>query len=129
MVSGVSNDSVLPDPPKATLHELVEVGPDLTFGTAASFRGRISDLIILHEVRVIVDLRWTELVDAVGLGALVAARRRLNASGGCLHLVPGPAVQERLASGGLLRFFDLASDPEAATEHRSDRIPGPRWHE
>jgi anti-anti-sigma factor len=97
---------------------LVDAGPALTSGAAAEFRERITDLIVLDEVHVIVDLRGTEQVDAVGLGALVAARRRLRASQGCLHLVSSSVVRERLANSGLQRFFDLAPEPEAAATHR-----------
>lgn len=125
MASNVEADpSVFPGHGDAELHELVAVGTDLTFGTAEHFRRRITDLLTLHEVRVILDLRGLERMDAVGLGALVAARRRLHASHGCLHLVVGPVALQRLSSSGLIRFFDIAPDPEAATEHSA--LPTPR---
>src|SRR3954468_11341943 len=81
-LSIASHPSVFPQVGEAALHDVIDVGPDLTFATVADFRRRIIDLVALHEVRVIVDLRATERLDAMGLGALVAARRRLRASGG-----------------------------------------------
>jgi anti-anti-sigma regulatory factor len=122
----VSQQTDFPGFRDTSLHDVVEVGPDLTFGTVADFRRKIIDLVALHEVRLIVDLRATERLDAMGLGALVAARRRLLASGGCLHLIAGPQAEQRLSSSGLLGLFDLAPDPESAATHGAAELPGPR---
>ncbi len=127
----LATEILAPDPPALPIprddnsHELVSVGPDLTFGTVGMFRQEITDLIARGSVRLVVDLRASEQIDAVGLGALVAARRRLHASHGCLHLVAGAHVLQRLGSSGLQRFFDLAPDPATAGAHGGPGLPEP----
>jgi anti-sigma B factor antagonist len=59
-------------------------------------------------VHVLVDLTRTDFVDSAGLGALVAAARRLRDRGGSLLLsVDDRNIVRTLQVSGLDRFFDI----------------------
>jgi anti-sigma B factor antagonist len=69
-------------------------------------------------VHVLVDMSRTDFVDSAGLGALVAASRRLRERGGGLLLsVDDRHILRTLQVTGLDRFFDIRRPETNPTRH------------
>ena len=54
------------------------LGGELEFGTAASLRSALSDLVQQDCDRVVVDLAGVEFIDSTGLSLLVQAKQRVS---------------------------------------------------
>ena len=109
-------------------YTLVTVAGELDLYTAPSLGEAISGLIREGTHHLVIDLTRVEFLDSTGLGVLVGARKKINASSGSLQLV---CDQDRLLK--LFRLTDLinvfvihdtveaaSAGPEARTATQSD---------
>lgn len=76
------------------------------------------------------DLSDAELIDATGLGVLLAAHRRARRGGSQLRLIRlNPDLQRVLLVSRLYRVLDVETDenpPPAGRSVPADAVPGPR---
>ncbi|MFI6686351.1 STAS domain-containing protein [Streptomyces sp. NPDC050485] len=81
-------------------------------------------------IRLLLDLSGVTSCDTLGLGLLIAAARRARSLGSGLRLVaPSPAVVDALGTSGLIRFFRILPDIEAATRTPAAGTPEPHFPE
>jgi anti-sigma B factor antagonist len=66
---------------------VLHVDGEVDLSTAPRLREQLLTLVLDGTVRVVVDLTGTEVLDSTGLGALMAAYKRLRARGGEMRLV------------------------------------------
>lgn len=86
----------------------------LDLSTVEQFRTALRD-VEATATRVVLDAHALEFIDSVGLGALVALKRRLNAAGGDLKLAQCSSdVRAILEVTKLDKHFDVAPDIEHA---------------
>jgi anti-anti-sigma factor len=87
---------------------LVTVGGELEFGTAASLRTTLSDLVQDEADPVVVDLTALQFIDSSGLSLLVQAKQRFAAQGRRFELRgPTPRVSRVIEISGLSELFEL----------------------
>jgi len=86
----------------------VTVGGELEFGTAASLRTTLSDLVQDESDPVVVDLTALQFIDSTGLSLLVQAKQRFSAQGRRFELRgPTPRVSRVIEISGLAELFEL----------------------
>ena len=74
---------------------VLELNGDLDVSSAPALQAALQELIDQGGQHVIVDLSGVPFMDSSGLGVLVAAHRRISATGGQLALVnPAPTLQK-----------------------------------
>jgi anti-sigma B factor antagonist len=66
---------------------ILHVDGEIDLSTAPRLREQLLTLVVDGSTRVVVDLTGTEVLDSTGLGALMAAYKRLRARGGEMRLV------------------------------------------
>lgn len=94
---------------------VVHLAGELDLYTAAGLRARLAELIDTGHHLLVVDLDHLDFIDAIGVSALIATCRGLQAKGGCLHLVcEEPSILNLLRVGGLSGDVDLHSNLDAA---------------
>jgi anti-sigma B factor antagonist len=90
---------------------VVKVGGEIDMASAPELRECLHQMIDAGSRRLVVDLLQVGLIDSVGLGVLVGARRRLREQGdddGWIRLVgAGGLVLRALRLSGLDRLFPL----------------------
>jgi anti-sigma B factor antagonist len=90
---------------------IVKVAGEIDMASAPELRECLHQMIDAGSRRLVVDLRQVGLIDSVGLGVLVGARRRLQEHGdedGWIRLVgAGGLVMRALRLSGLDRVFPL----------------------
>lgn len=86
----------------------VQVGGEIDLATCPQLRAALIELADRGCQQVIVDLERVSFLDCAGIGALVAARRRIQAHGGSLRLVrPRPLVLRVLALTNMTTVFPI----------------------
>lgn len=98
---------------------MVTVSGQVDVHTAPRLGRQLDELIAGGATRIVVDLARVDFMDSSGLGVLLAARRRLEPSGGALSLtgVP-PRIVKILEVTGLTGAFAIHPAPGEA-------MPGP----
>jgi anti-sigma B factor antagonist len=87
---------------------VVSVAGELDLVSAPRLRSAIASLQHESLDEVVVDLEGLEYIDSVGIGLLVASRRRLDAEGRRFSLRnPSPAVMRLLEITGLVEYLGL----------------------
>ena len=74
---------------------------EIDLSTVDLFREELNELIIQGRVHVLVDLDDTSFLDSLGVGALIAARRKAQAFNGSLGIV--------CSSQRILKLFSVTS--------------------
>jgi anti-sigma B factor antagonist len=100
-------------------HAVVVVRGEIDAHTAPAMRDRMLDLVSQGVDRLVVDLREVGFIESVGLGTLVAVRKRLRPSDKCLCLVldPQQAVLRRTFEiTGLDKIFPIHPSLDDAVE-------------
>ena len=96
-------------------HTVLEIGGEIDVYTAPSVRERLTELFNVGARRVVVDLHRVEFLDSTGIGVLVGAQRRLQASDGSLALVcPHERLLKIFRITGLDSVFDIHDSIESA---------------
>ena len=101
--------------PETRGHVLLVLAGGLTSATCAALRDQLSGLLAAGRCHLVIDLHQLDRVDSAGLGVLVAAARRAQHSGGCLHAATdaSPALRA-LRRTGVHRLLQPAATVEAA---------------
>lgn len=100
-------------------HGVVIVRGEIDAHTAPQLKERLLALVAEGVDRVVVDLREVTFIESVGLGTLVAVRKRLRPSDKslCLVLTPEQTVIRRTFEiTGLHKVFPIHPDVETAVE-------------
>lgn len=100
-------------------HAVVVVRGEIDAHTAPALRERLLALVTDGIDRLVVDLRNVEFIESVGLGTLVAARKRLRPYDKSLCLVLGPeqsVLRRTFEITGLDKVFPIHPTVEAAVE-------------
>jgi anti-sigma B factor antagonist len=100
-------------------HAVVVVHGEIDANTAPRLRDRLLELVGEGTDRMVVDLRGVTFIESVGLGTLVAARKRLRQSDKSLCLVLDPdqkVLRRTFEITGLDRVFPIHPTVEAAVE-------------
>jgi anti-sigma B factor antagonist len=75
---------------------VVSVRGEVDLATAPTLKNRLLDLVTSGVTEIVVDLSATEFLDSTGLGAVVAAYKRVRAHDGHLKLVATSARVRRV---------------------------------
>ena len=87
---------------------VLELNGDLDVSSAPLLQAALQELIDRGGQHVIVDLSQVPFMDSSGLGVLVAAHRRIRATGGQFALAnPAPALQKVFELTRTNRLFDV----------------------
>ena len=100
-------------------HAVVAVRGEIDAHTAPALKERLLDLVAGGIDRLVVDLREVTFIESVGLGTLVAARKRLRPfdKSLCLVLDPSQKVLRRTFEiTALDKVFPIHPSVEAAVE-------------
>ncbi|WP_248964072.1 STAS domain-containing protein [Sphaerisporangium perillae] len=93
---------------------LCRVSGDIDISCSPQLRERLIALLQLPQARLLLDLSGVTFMDASGLGALMAARRRSVLLGGDLRIVAASSSVHRvLEASGLRRLFPVVPDTTA----------------
>ena len=92
---------------------------DLDAGTCAEFREAAARMC--GQARVVFDLSNLSFLDSCGLGALIAAVRRIREHGEVVLLVPPSSIRRLLLAAGLDRIVAIEDRLESALAHFTDR--------
>jgi anti-sigma B factor antagonist len=96
-------------------HTVLEIRGEIDVYTAPRLREHLLELAGSGVSRLIVDLSRVEFLDSTGLGVLVGANRRLQASGGMLTLVcPHEKLLKIFRITGLDSVFRIHQTVESA---------------
>jgi anti-sigma B factor antagonist len=91
----------------------VTLGGELEFGTAASLRTTLSDLVQQGGGPVVVDLAQLRFIDSSGLSLLVQAKQRFAAQGRTFELrAPNERVSRVIETSGLGELFEIDAPPD-----------------
>jgi anti-sigma B factor antagonist len=69
---------------KKTKRQVIKPGKDIVASMADAFKKKLLKVLDKGQTELIIDLAGVEMVDAVGLGVMVAAHNSLNKTGGKL---------------------------------------------
>ena len=100
-------------------HAVVAVRGEIDAHTAPTLKDRLLALVTDGVDRVVVDLREVGFIESVGLGALVAVRKRLRPSDKSLCLVLGDdqtVIRRTFEITGLDKIFPIHPTVEAAVQ-------------
>jgi len=100
-------------------HAVVSVSGEIDAHTAPMLRERLMALVDEGIDRLVVDLRAVNFIESVGLGTLVAARKRLRPfdKSLCLVIEPAQSVLKRTFEiTGLDKVFPIHPTVQAAVE-------------
>ena len=100
-------------------HGVVVVRGEIDAHTAPQLKERLLDLITEGIDRVVIDLREVTFIESVGLGTLVAVRKRLRPSDKNVCLVIGPdqtVIRRTFEITALDKVFPIHPDVETAVE-------------
>lgn len=100
-------------------HAVVSVTGEIDAATAPVLKDRLMELVATGVERVVVDLRSVTFIESVGLGTLIAARKRLAAGDKNLCLVIGddqPNIRGPFEITRLDVVFPIHATREAAVE-------------
>ena len=100
-------------------HAIVTVRGELDAHTAPELRSKLLELVEAGADRFVVDLRGVTFVESVGLGVLVAARKRLRQHDRSLCLVltkQQSVVRRTFEITGLTKVFPIHETVEEAEE-------------
>lgn len=75
---------------------VVAVRGEVDLATAPALKNRLLELVADGRIEIVVDLTNTEFLDSTGLGAVVAAYKRVRAHEGHLRLVATSARVKRV---------------------------------
>jgi anti-anti-sigma factor len=104
MVDGLAVDTV-----REGSRAVVRLAGELDLVSAPRLRSAIAALHDEPIDEVVIDLTGLEYIDSVGIGLLVASRRRLEAEGCTFTLRdPAPPVRRLLEITGLIEYLGLA---------------------
>lgn len=98
-------------------HAIVVIRGEIDAHTAPSMKERMLDLVAQGMDRLVVDLRDVGFIESVGLGTLVAVRKRLRPSDKCLCLVLAPeqtVLRRTFEITGLDKVFPIHDTVDAA---------------
>ncbi|NUS73428.1 MAG: STAS domain-containing protein [Corynebacteriales bacterium] len=103
------------------VYSVLEVGGEIDVYTAPALRDQLVELADSGASKIVVDLEGVEFLDSTGLGVLVGALKRAQASGGILRLV---SSQERILKifriTGLEQVFGIAASVQQATSGQNE---------
>lgn len=100
-------------------HAVIVVKGEIDAHTAPQLKERLLELVTDGVDRVVLDLRHVDFIESVGLGTLVAVRKRLRPSDKSLCLVIGPdqgVIRRTFEITGLDKVFPIHKDVEAAVQ-------------
>jgi anti-sigma B factor antagonist len=100
-------------------HAVVEVRGELDAHTSPALKERLIQLVADGIDRVVVDLRGVTFIESVGLGTLVAVRKRLRPSDKSLCLVMDESqgvLRRTFEITGLDKVFPIHPSVQAAVE-------------
>jgi anti-sigma B factor antagonist len=100
-------------------HAVVVVKGEIDAHTAPQLKERLLDLVAGGIDRLVVDLRGVTFIESVGLGTLVAARKRLRPFDKSLCLALGPeqsVLRRTFEITALDKVFPIHPTVEAAVE-------------
>ncbi|MFB9248366.1 STAS domain-containing protein [Sphaerisporangium melleum] len=90
------------------------VGGDVDISSSPELRRRLLDVLRLPHPRLVIDLSRVTFMDASGVAALLAARRRALLLGGRLALAaPSSPVRRVIWASGLTSCFTIEPGPRA----------------
>jgi anti-sigma B factor antagonist len=94
---------------------VLEVTGDLDLGTAPGLRQQVVGLLSSGQRRFVLDLTSSGYIDSVGLGMVVAIRKRVRVHDGEVEVVcPDPRLRRVFAIVDLDRVFTLHATVEEA---------------
>lgn len=94
---------------------ICRVRGDVDISCSPVLRERLLSALAPQRARLVLDLSQVTFMDASGLGALIAARRRSMLFGGGVRLVaPSSSVRRVLEASGLLSRFPVEANAPAA---------------
>jgi anti-sigma B factor antagonist len=97
---------------------VVSVRGEVDLATAPTLKTRLLDLVAEGENEIIVDLSDTDFLDSTGLGAVVAAYKRVRAHDGHLKLVASSSRVKRVFEiTNLDRVVPILATVEEACAH------------
>ncbi|MFC4529251.1 STAS domain-containing protein [Sphaerisporangium dianthi] len=102
------------------------VSGDVDIASSSALRERLVGLLRLPNPRLVVELSQVSFMDASGVAALLAARRRSLLLGGELRLAePSSPVRRVLEASGLGSRFEPEPKrgPWPLTDHRAETAP------
>jgi anti-sigma B factor antagonist len=100
-------------------HAIVVIKGEIDAHTAPAMKERLLALLVEGIDRLVVDLREVEFIESVGLGTLVAIRKRLRPSDKSLCLVLAPeqsVIRRTFEITGLDKVFPIHPDVESAVQ-------------
>lgn len=100
-------------------HAVVVVRGEIDAHTAPRLKDRLMELVTDGVDRVVIDLRQVQFIESVGLGTLVAVRKRLRPADKSLCLVLGDdqgVLRRTFEITGLDKIFPIHADVETAVE-------------
>ncbi len=103
----------------AGAHAVVVVAGEIDAATAPLLKDKLLELVATGVERLVVDLRAVTFIESIGLGTLVAARKRLSVGDKNLCLVIGddqPNIRGPFEITRLDHVFPIHSTREAAIE-------------
>lgn len=96
---------------------LVHCAGEVDLLTGASLRVHLDELLLLGQVRLVLDLSAVTFIDSSGLGTLVGAHKKARVFRGSLALVGVPPTVRRVlgltALDRVLPMFDTVEDATA----------------
>jgi anti-sigma B factor antagonist len=106
---------------------VVAVRGEVDLATAPALKNRLLDLVTSGVTEIVVDLTETDFLDSTGLGAVVAAYKRVRAHDGHLRLVAtAPRVKRVFEITSLNRVVPIcASVDEACAMRGGSEAAGP----
>lgn len=96
-------------------HAVVSLYGELDLACTSAVTAQLADAGDVYGPSIIVDLGGLEFIDCRGLGALIAAARRVRENGGDMSLVSlRPEPRRLLEMTGLINVFPVYPDVEEA---------------
>lgn len=93
----------------ATIHD-----SRLTERTSEIIRNALLDAVD-RDTRLVLDMQNVEFLASIGIGAILTVYKTVTAGSGCLVMTNVmPVLENVLSATGLLRFFTIEHEPEAA---------------
>ncbi len=102
---------------------------EVDVASVAALRERLVELAVEGRVHVVLDLNGVSFLDSMGLGAIIATRRKFKSLGGQLVLAcSAPVILKLLRLTSLDKVVPLYAtvDEALAAEFPPGWVPGPR---
>jgi len=105
---------------------VVAVRGEVDLATAPALKNRLLELVTGGVTEIVVDLTQTDFLDSTGLGAVVAAYKRVRAHDGHLTLVAtAPRVKRVFEITSLNRVVPICGSIEEACARKGEPDPEP----